>query len=370
MPRSYLMTWEPGPRRWRKVYKGKTYTVSCRDLKVPQTKDISYQAANAWWTAKRAEIDRSPSPPPVRHHDWAISKLEKRLEWCLANGEQHLAGGIRAAIALLIQDGKLPPEDSLHESLGVGFLGEQDEWLMWEDRLRRAAQPQVPEDQMVGGQVADWLATLQDRVKLDLLSADRLYNVRDMIERFAGFVGPKRPVSEINEDVYERYFYDLARSYPSKVTAHGHLRLVKQFVRYLFGKRLLELPRNLRDPALRFKLPPRAIVTYTADQVRALVRAAKGQPKLHVLLGLNCGFGPTDISEFKQSEVDWEEGTITRKRSKTDSQESVPVVRYKLWQSTFALLRQFNSGGDPVLRTRAGGEWAFRRLREDGTLRR
>src|SRR5208337_2463848 len=107
-----------------------------------------------------------------------------------------------------------------------------------------------------------------------------------------------------------------------------------------------------------------------ADQVRALVRAAKGQPKLHVLLGLNCGFGPTDISELKQSEVDWEEGTITRKRSKTDSQESVPVVRYKLWQSTFALLRQFNSGGDPVLRTRAGGEWAFRRLREDGTLRR
>jgi hypothetical protein len=59
-----------------------------------------------------------------------ISKLEKRLEWCLANGEQHLAGGIRAAIDLLTQDGKLPPEDSLHESLGVGFLGERDAWLM------------------------------------------------------------------------------------------------------------------------------------------------------------------------------------------------------------------------------------------------
>ena len=35
-----------------------------------------------------------------------------------------------------------------------------------------------------------------------------------MIERFAGFVGPKCPVSEIKEDVYESYFYDLARSYP------------------------------------------------------------------------------------------------------------------------------------------------------------
>ena len=67
---------------------------------------------------------------PDRHHEWVISKLEKRLEWCLANGGQHLAGGIRAAIDLLTQDGKLPPEDSLHESLGVGFLGERDAWLM------------------------------------------------------------------------------------------------------------------------------------------------------------------------------------------------------------------------------------------------
>jgi hypothetical protein len=63
MPRSYLMIWELGSRRWRKVYKGKAYTLSCRDLKVPQTQDVSYQAANAWWTAKRAEIDNPPHRP-------------------------------------------------------------------------------------------------------------------------------------------------------------------------------------------------------------------------------------------------------------------------------------------------------------------
>jgi hypothetical protein len=98
MPRSYLMTWDPGPRRWRKVYKGITYTVSCRDLKVPQTKDVSYQTANAWWTAKRADIDKSTSPPSDRHHERVISKLEKRLEWCLANGELHLVGGIQVLL--------------------------------------------------------------------------------------------------------------------------------------------------------------------------------------------------------------------------------------------------------------------------------
>src|SRR5208337_4169061 len=37
-------------------------------------------------------------------------------------------------------------------------------------------------------------------------------------------------------------------------------------------------------------------------------------------------------------------------------------------RETFALLKQFNTGNDPVLTTRRGGEWAFRRLRADGTL--
>jgi hypothetical protein len=34
MPASYSMTWEPKPRRWRIMHKGKLYTVSCRKLGV------------------------------------------------------------------------------------------------------------------------------------------------------------------------------------------------------------------------------------------------------------------------------------------------------------------------------------------------
>jgi len=168
MPRSFLMTWEPGPRRWRKVYKGKVYTVSCRELRTPENKEQSYQAANAWWTAKRPEIDGTIPLLPVPHHDWVISKLEKRLDWCRANGEHSLAAGIQGAIEFLTEDGNLPPEDRLHGSLGIHVLGEPEEYLMWEDRLRRdqKAQPQAPEDQTVGGQVAAWLNTLQERVRL------------------------------------------------------------------------------------------------------------------------------------------------------------------------------------------------------------
>ena len=52
-----LMTWQAARRRWRKWYKGILYQVSCDQLGCSDTKADSYQAANAWWTAKKAEID-------------------------------------------------------------------------------------------------------------------------------------------------------------------------------------------------------------------------------------------------------------------------------------------------------------------------
>src|SRR4051812_48365394 len=58
-----LMTWEPAKRRWRKLYKGKMYTISCNTLGTPPTKAGSATAANAWWRRKQVEIDAVPSDP-------------------------------------------------------------------------------------------------------------------------------------------------------------------------------------------------------------------------------------------------------------------------------------------------------------------
>jgi hypothetical protein len=67
-----------------------------------------------------------------------------------------------------------------------------------------------------------------------------------------------------------------------------------------------------------------------------------------------------DISDVLVSEVDWKEGRIIRKRSKTSDEENVPTVNYRLWPETFRLLQQerdttskdrvlVNSNGSPLL---------------------
>ena len=40
----------------------------------------------------------------------------------------------------------------------------------------------------------------------------------------------------------------------------------------------------------------------------------------------NTGMTQTDVSDLHPSEVDWERGRVTRKRSKTEDRASVPTV--------------------------------------------
>ena len=101
MPAKTDLTWEQATRRWKKVYKGRSYTISCKALNVPPTKMESYQAANAWWAAKRAEIDSYRPPHP---HAERIDLLSHRLAWAVAHGEAELADNVHREIATLEAD--------------------------------------------------------------------------------------------------------------------------------------------------------------------------------------------------------------------------------------------------------------------------
>jgi hypothetical protein len=87
MPRKQLMspTFKGRHARWRKDYKGTTYTVNCSDLGLPEdqwTELGSYQAANQWWIARKAEIDGRKGKKAVPPHVEAIlSSLKQKLEY-------------------------------------------------------------------------------------------------------------------------------------------------------------------------------------------------------------------------------------------------------------------------------------------------
>jgi integrase len=104
----------------------------------------------------------------------------------------------------------------------------------------------------------------------------------------------------------------------------------------------------------RLKNGVKAVPTWTVEEVRRVIDAAPGQLKLHLLLMVNCGMTQQDVSDLQDSEVDWTNGRVIRKRSKTDDCEDVPVVNYQLWPETWELLQKYRSRQDTVLLTESG----------------
>lgn len=404
MPAKYEMTWEPTPRRWRKMWGGRYYTVSCKQLGVkPETKDASYRAANEWWSAKREELEgRSPRVglPPYHPHESDIAFLERQRDWARRHGQPELAGSLSGRIEAVK---KLAPDDAavadadedrrIEDYLKIvraaesepdpvtakGMLREAFVTPLWAERLRldREAAP-VPEDQAVKGQVAAWLERQRVRVNTGQLSPGKYDNNRRAVEFFRDFVSGELNVSQINGVVVDRFFSHCFSKVESRSSggegwsaeyAKSVFGTVRTFIRSLWGKGLLELPRNLDSTEFRFGVTPKRIIPISVDEFRRLYVAATGQLRLHLLLMANCGMRSTDIADLKDSEVDWTVGRVIRKRSKTRRFDDVPVVNYLLWKPTIDLLREYRSGGEVLLRTKTGGLWAWEEMLPGGKLR-
>ena len=145
----------------------------------------------------------------------------------------------------------------------------------------------------------------------------------------------------------------------------------KQFISRLAEMRLISLPGNIRSRRFRFNYSaPAKIETFTVEEVRSLIQTAGKmceRTKLYLLLMLNCGMYQNDIAELNADEVNWKQGTLTRARSKTRERNG-PVVTYKLWPETFALLNRHKADGDLVLTTDKGNPLVRYRL-EDGKMK-
>jgi integrase len=146
----------------------------------------------------------------------------------------------------------------------------------------------------------------------------------------------------------------------------------KQLVSRLAEMKLIPLPGNIRSRRFRFNhSAPAKIETFTLGEVRALLAACDGfseRTKLYLLLMLNVGMYQNDIAELRRDEINWSKGTLTRARSKTRERNG-PVVTYKLWPETFALLKKLRADGELALTTVEGNPLVKYWL-EDGKMRR
>jgi hypothetical protein len=180
---------------------------------------------------------------------------------------------------------------------------------------------------------------------------------------------PEMMVERINGQTLPKYFLVLSglvnNNEITEETARKRLRMLKRFIRYLWGQDIIDLPKNMDSEEFRFHVVAKEIVVPERERVAAVVAALLPRLRLYALLALNCAMNQVDIAELKHTMVDWQQGRIKRKRVKTKKEKNVPEVDYLLWPETFELLKQFRSShAELVLVTETGGKLVDRMFKE------
>ncbi len=367
MPQKEEMYWVPAQKRWTRTFKGKTYSVSARQLKCEPLKDASRHAANEWWRKKQAEIEKALGEAK-RHPAQVLREYESAQEnhriyakWQRKYGEIELAEKSDLFIewlrSSLQSDNPAYPltgwqKDPLWEQMQTeaGFF-------LWNERLRQIqreelAEHSVPRDNTIRAHLDDYMNVrrAQAVAKGKLGSYDTF---KSRLNVFRSWLDPYAPIEDLNELLWERFCVYLAEQVAegkmAPATMAGTQGAARCFIRSRWERRLIDLPRNLNNRTLSASVPLKEIIVFTVDEIKQLLEAASERKRLYLLLALNCGMYPVDIAKLRHDEVDWKEGRISRKRSKTRHRsENVPKVDYLLWWETSDLLKKYRSD-DPEL---------------------
>jgi integrase len=405
MPIPELMTWVPSRRRWTRMHKGQRFWISCKALGVPATKEASIHAANAWWTAKQAELDAAeqcpvhpkeelvaallgveggrldrgdilrlafrqarerlaeyhkfeelrdnPPPPPDENDDVSAEERAAARQRII---DEELGRWIRSQLEQPASTPILPPHAAERLSPATVHVVEKSV-----AGLR--GESTTPADRTVQAHAKAWHTLQEAQAAAGQVTAARVNNVRMALAHFEKYLGSDADVGAIDAASLQGFYTHClgmisARRSDSSAGwstpfAKEVFAVARAWLRWLTEQGIIDPPRNLAS-RFRFGSTAKRVHTWTPAEARHVIGEAPGKLKLALLLMLNCGMTQRDISDLKDSEVDWRAGRIIRERSKTAGHASTPTVNYKLWPLTRKLLREHRSGSERVLLTASG----------------
>ncbi len=177
----------------------------------------------------------------------------------------------------------------------------------------------------------------------------------------------ERLVTDLRPDDFRQFRAKLAKRF-GVVSLKNEINRVSIVFNYAHDNNLIPTPvsygQNFDRPsakALRRDKNEGGVKLFERDEVHRLLGAADIQIQAMILLGINCGFGNTDIGSLPESALDLEKGWVTFPRPKTEIPRRVP-----LWPETVtainAALVARPAASDLaanrlVFRTRLGKAW-------------
>ncbi len=184
--------------------------------------------------------------------------------------------------------------------------------------------------------VGDSTTTVRDVVNRYLSHQHRCVSAGEMklrnygdamrsLEAFASAVGKSTRVIDLRPARFSRYRRSLAAYAPP--TIQRHIAHIKAAFRWAFDQELvIAPPRFGGDFKLGRVQARRRKLLFTAEEIVNLIdSAADGITRAMIRLGIECGFGNTDVAALRWDELDLDKRMITLSRHKTGAERQCVI---------------------------------------------
>jgi integrase len=197
-------------------------------------------------------------------------------------------------------------------------------------------------------------------------------------QRVVSALGRERVLVDLGPEDFGA-FRDSLSKLMGPVALAGEINRIRVVFKFAFDEGLIDRP--VRYGA-SFKKPSRKTLRkmrstqgprmFEAAELRLLLGNAQGQIGAMILLGINCGFGPTDVANLPQDAIDLKGGWINYPRPKTGIERRCP-----LWPETIEALKAATAArpepaspadGDLVFLTRFGRNWVRNNQKEEVSM--
>lgn len=216
-------------------------------------------------------------------------------------------------------------------------------WLDEKDDLLAGRTPRVKSgDGLTISDLANkFLTSKTRRVTSNELSPRTFHQYRATCEIVVSAFGKNRLVSDLAASDFEQLRTTFATG-RGPVAVSNEITVARMLFKYAYDQGLVDHPprygQSFNKPSrktLRQTRATKGLRMFEAAELRAIIDAAGVPMRAFVLLGVNCGFGASDISSLPQLAIDLGAGWVTFPRPKT----GIPR-RARLWPETVTAVRE------------------------------
>jgi len=214
--------------------------------------------------------------------------------------------------------------------------GALQKYLDQRDDLHAGRTPRVTGDGLTIADLCNRFLTSKQNMLNNGELAERTFRTYfRFCEKVINEFGKNRLVDDLAADDFGRLRASMAETLGLTSLRSG-IQNVRVIFKFAFDERLIQHPvdygRSFNRPSkklLRQARQQNGRRMFESDQLRKILDSADPIMRAMVLLGINCGFGQTDISNLPEAALDLEEGWVDFPRPKTAIER-----RIQLWPET------------------------------------